>query len=183
MLRLFVLESLLVSVLAGSLGAFLAWQLIPLVPKITTNFLPLEADSASVSLPVLGFTIALSVLTGLAMGIYPAWQSSRADSVDGLKEGGRGSSGSLRQQRFRRILVGAQVALSVSLLAGAALLIASFVRLSQQPLGFRFDHLWVAFITLPQARYPDEATRARFAERVQEALAAIPGVEQRGRER
>ncbi len=176
-LRLFVLESLLVSVLAGSLGAFLAWQLIPLVPKITTNFLPLEADSASVSLPVLGFTIALSVLTGLAMGIYPAWQSSRADLVDGLKEGGRGSSGSLRQQRFRRILVGAQVALSVSLLAGAALLIASFVRLSQQPLGFRFDHLWVAFITLPQARYPDEATRARFAERVQEALAAIPGVE------
>ncbi|MGF2076123.1 hypothetical protein, partial [Enterococcus casseliflavus] len=65
----------------------------------------------------------------------------------------------------------------VSLLAGAALLIASFVRLSQQPLGFRFDHLWVAFITLPQARYPDEATRARFAERVEETLSAIPGVE------
>ena len=174
-LRLFVLESLLVSVLAGSLGAFLAWQLIPLVPKITANFLPLESSDVSVSLPVLGFTLALSLLTGLAMGIYPAWQSSRADLVDGLKEGGRGSSGSLRQQRFRKILVGAQVALSVALLASAALLIASFVRLSQQPLGFRPDHLWVAFITFPQARYPDEPSRARFADQLQKAVRAIPG--------
>ena len=126
---------------------------------------------------MLGFTLALSLLTGLAMGIYPAWQSSRADLVDGLKEGGRGTSGSVRQQRFRKILVGAQVALSVALLAGAALLIASFVRLSQQPLGFRPDHLWVAFVTLPQARYPDEASRQRFAERMQAALRAIPGFE------
>ncbi|HEY3602456.1 MAG TPA: ABC transporter permease, partial [Chthoniobacterales bacterium] len=92
-LRLFVLESLLVSAIAGSLGALLAWELIPLVPKITTNFLPLDASGVTVSLPVLGFTLALSLLTGLAMGIYPAWQSSRADLVDGLKEGGRGSSG------------------------------------------------------------------------------------------
>ena len=176
-LRLFVLESLLVSVLAGSLGALLAWQLIPLVPKITANFLPLDAAGVRVSLPVLGFTLALSLLTGLAMGIYPAWQASRSDLVDGLKEGGRGSSGSIRQQRFRKVLVGAQVALSVALLAGASLLIASFVRLSQQPLGFQPDHLWVGFISFPQARYPDEAARARFAERTQEALRAIPGFE------
>ena len=175
-LRLFILESLLVSALAGLSGALLAWQLIPLVPKITANFLPLES-SVSVSLPVLEFTLALSLLTGLAMGIYPAWQASRSDLVDGLKEGGRGTSGSLRQQRFRKILVGAQVALSVALLAGAALLIASFVRLSQQPLGFRPDHLWVAFVTFPQAHYPDEASRQRFAERTQEALGAIPGFE------
>ena len=176
-LRLFVLESLLVSAVAGSLGAFLAWQSIPLVPKITANFLPLAASGVSVSLPVLGFTLGLSLLTGLGMGIYPAWQSSRVDLLDGLKEGGRGSSGSPRQQRFRKVLVGAQVALSVALLAGAALLITSFVRLSQQPLGFRPDHLWVAFLTFPQARYPDDASRQRFAEQTQNALRAIPGFE------
>jgi putative ABC transport system permease protein len=176
-LRLFVLESLLVSALAGLLGAFLAWQLIPLIPKITADFLPLESSGVSVSLPVLGFTLGLSLLTGLAMGIYPAWQASRADLVEGLKEGGRGSSGSLRQQRFRKVLVGAQVALSVALLASAALLITSFVRLSQQPLGFQPDHLWVAFLTFPQVPYPDEASRARFAERTQDALRAIPGFE------
>ncbi len=134
--RLFVFESLLVSAIAGAVGAFVAWRLVPLVPRMASNFLPLEANTAtSLSLPVLLFTIALSLLTGLLMGIYPALQGSHADLVDGLKEGGRGSSGSVRQQRFRKILVGAQVALSVTLLAGAALLITSFIRLSQQNIG------------------------------------------------
>ena len=96
------------------------------------------------------------------MGLYPALQSSRADLVDALKEGGRGTSGSARQQRFRKILVGAQVALSVTLLAGASLLIASFVRLSHQDPGFRPDNLWVGFTVMPQAQYPDVASRDAF---------------------
>src|SRR5215471_2425226 len=146
---------MLVSALAAIVGTLLAWQLVPLVPRMAANFLPLEPNytGPGLSITVLGFTIALSVLTGLVMGFYPAWQSSRADLVDGLKEGGRGTSGSLRQQRFRRILVGSQVALSVTLLAGAALLIASFLRLSQQNLGFEPERLWVGFIAMPQARY------------------------------
>ncbi|PYL77392.1 MAG: hypothetical protein DMF27_05815, partial [Verrucomicrobia bacterium] len=117
-LRLFIFESVLISLLAGILGAVLAWQLVPLVPKLTANFLPIEQGSASaLSVPVLLFTIGLSLVTGFAMGLYPALQSSRADIVDALKEGGRGTQGSVRQQRFRKILVGAQVALSVTLLA------------------------------------------------------------------
>src|SRR5438874_1005404 len=178
-LRLFVFESLLVSILAGIVGAVLAWQLVPLVPKITANFLPLEPNytGPGLSVPVLGFTIALSILTGLLMGLYPAWQSSRADLVDGLKGGGRGTSGSMRQQRFRKILVGAQVALSVTLLAGAALLITSFVRLSKQNTGFRSENLWVGFITLPQARYPDMSARQRLAEQTLNALRTVSGFE------
>jgi predicted permease len=177
-LRLFVFESLLVSVMAGIVGAFLAWQLVPLVPKMAANVLPLEPNyHVGLSLPLLGFTIALSILTGLAMGIYPALQSSRADLVEGLKEGGRGSSGSVRQQRFRKILVGAQVALSVTLLAGASLLITSFVRLSKQDLGFRSQNLWVGFITLPAAQYPDPGARARFGDQVTHALRSVPGFE------
>src|SRR5919201_912053 len=148
--RLFVFESLLVSAIAGVIGAFLAWRLVPLVPRMASNFLPLEANTASsLSIAVLLFTIGLSIFTGLLMGFYPALQGSHADLVDGLKEGGRGSSGSVRQQRFRKILVGAQVALSVTLLAGAALLITSFMRLSRQNLGFRSQHLWTGAITLP----------------------------------
>ncbi len=111
------------------------------------------------------------------MGIYPALQSSRADLVEGLKEGGRGTSGSVRQQRFRKILVGAQVALSVTLLAGASLLIASFVRLSHQETGFRADHQWVGFVTFPAATYPDIASRKRFAEQTLAKLRAVPGFE------
>jgi len=176
--RLFVFESLLVSAIAGVVGAFVAWRLVPLVPRMASNFLPLEANTAtSVSLPVLLFTIALSLLTGLLMGIYPAVQGSHADLVDALKEGGRGTSGSMRQQRFRKILVGAQVALSVTLLAGAALLITSFVRLTQQNVGFRSQNLWTGAITLPVSQYADAPTRQRLVEQTLDALRDVPGIE------
>src|ERR1700730_349101 len=177
-IRLFVFESLLVSAIAGVVGALLAWQLVPIVPKMAANFLPFDPDARlELSVPVLLFTIGLSILTGVAMGIYPALQSSRADLVDALKEGGRGTSGSAHQQRFRKILVGAQVALSVTLLAGAALLITSFVRLSQQNIGFHPEHRWIGFITLPEAQYPDLAARQHFAEKTLAALHTVPAFE------
>ena len=177
-IRLFVFESLLVSVIAGAAGALLAWQLIPIVPRMAANFLPFDPDvRLELSVPVLLFTIALSILTGVAIGIYPALQSSRADLVDGLKEGGRGTSGSSHQQRFRKVLIGGQVALSVTLLAGAALLITSFIRLSQQNIGFHAEHRWIGFITLPDAQYPDLAARQRFAEKALAALHTVPAFE------
>ncbi|MFL6582921.1 MAG: ABC transporter permease [Chthoniobacterales bacterium] len=177
-LRLFVFESVLISLLAGIVGALLAWRLVPLAPKLASNFLPLEEGSATaISLPVLGFTIGLSLLTGILMGLYPALQSSRADIVDALKEGGRGTAGSVRQQRFRKLLVGAQVALSVMLLAGASLLIASFVRLSHQDPGFKPDNLWIGFTVMPAAQYPDLPTRTRFVEQLQNTLRATPGLQ------
>ncbi len=174
--RLFVFESLLVSFLAGIVGAVFAWQLVPLVPKMAANFLPFDPNTrVNLSFPVLGFTVALSILTGLLMGIYPALQSSHADLVDGLKEGGRGMTGSVRQQRFRKILVGAQVALSVTLLAGAALLITSFVRLNQQNVGYQYRNVWIGFVTLPTTQYSDLGTRQRFVEHLLASLRAVPG--------
>jgi len=177
-LRLFVFESVLLSLFGGIFGALLAWQLVPLVPRLAANFLPIEAGTATaLSVSVLAFAIALSLLTGLLMGLYPALQSSRADLVEALKEGGRGTAGSLRQQRFRKLLVGAQVALSVTLVAGASLLIASFLRLSHQDPGFKFDNLWTAFTVMPQAQYPDPTARTRLAEQLTNALRATPGVQ------
>ncbi|HEY6155748.1 MAG TPA: ABC transporter permease [Candidatus Udaeobacter sp.] len=174
--RLFVFESLLVSLLAGIVGAVLAWQLVPLVPKMAANFLPFDPNTrVNLSFPVLGFTVGLSLLTGLLMGIYPALQSSHGDLVDGLKEGGRGVSGSVKQQRLRKILVGAQVALSVTLLAGAALLIASFIRLNQQNVGYQYKNVWIGFVTLPAAQYSDIETRQRFAEQLLGSLRAVSG--------
>ena len=177
-IRLFVFESLLVSAIAGIVGAVLGWQLVPIVPRMAANFLPFDPTTrVELSVPVLAFTVALSILTGVAMGIYPALQSSRTDLVDALKEGGRGTSGSVHQQRFRKVLIGAQVALSVTLLAGAALLITSFVRLSQQNIGFHPDNRWIGFVTLPEAQYPDLAARQRFAEKTLAALHKVPGFE------
>src|SRR5207248_3476859 len=165
-------------IITGVIGAFLAWRLVPLVPKMASNFLPLEGSTASsLSVEVLVFTIGLSLLTGLLMGVYPAMQASRADLVDGLKEGGRGTSGSIRQQRLRKILIAAQVALSVTLLAGAALLITSFIRLSQQNLGFRSQNLWTGTITFPTSQYPDAGSRQRFVQQLLDALRDIPGVQ------
>src|SRR5207237_8832268 len=91
--------------------------------------------------------------------------------------GGRGTSGSSRPKRLRKILIAAQVALSVTLLAGAALLITSFIRLSQQNLGFRPQDLWTGTITLPTSQYPDAASRQRFVEQLLNALRDIPGVQ------
>jgi putative ABC transport system permease protein len=176
--RLFVFESLLVSVFAGIAGAFLAWYIVPFVPKMAANFLPFDPETrVQLSLAVLGFAIVMSILTGVAMGIYPALQSAREDLIEGLKEGGRGTSSSADQLRFRKILIGAQVALSVTLLAGAALLITSFVRLNRQNIGYHCENVWIGFITLPQAQYPDLNARQHFAQQTLAALRAVAGLE------
>ncbi len=174
--RLFVMESTLVSVLAGVIGLCLALWTVSLAPKLAGQNLPLEGG-VSLHWPVMAFTLVLSLLTGLIMGLYPAWQSSRADLVDGLKDGGRAVSGSIGQQRFRRGLVAAQVGLSVVLLAGAAMLISSFMRLSGQDAGFRSERIWVGGIGLPPAAYPDPAVRVRFIDRLLAELQNAPGVE------
>jgi predicted permease len=174
--RLFVFESMLVSVMAGIIGSLLAVWVISVVPKLARDNVPFES-AIGLNAPVLLFTLTLSLLTGFAMGMYPAWQSSRADLVDGLKEGGRSATGSRGQQRFRRGLVAAQVGLSVVLLAGASLLIASFVRLSRQPSGFNPERLWVGGIGLPPAQYPDAAAKTHFMERLLNELKNSPGIE------
>jgi putative ABC transport system permease protein len=174
--RLFVFESTLVSLLAGVVGTCLALWVVSVIPKLAGDNFPLE-QGVALNPPVLLFTLGLSLLTGLAMGMYPAWQSSRADLVDGLKDGGRAMTGSRGQMRFRRGLVAAQVGLSVVLLAGAALLIASFVRLSKQPSGFKPDRLWVGFIGLPPGQYPDPRAKVRFGDRLLEELRNTAGIE------
>jgi len=174
--RLFVLESTLVSVIAGVAGLCLALWTVSVVPQMAGQNVPLESG-VSLHLPVLLFTLALSLITGLLMGLYPAWQSSRADLIDGLKEGGGGTTGSHRQHRLRRGLVAAQVGLSVALVASAAMLISSFVRLSRQESGFRSEHIWAGGIALPPARYPDPASQARFVQRLTTELQNEPGVE------
>ncbi|MFN2623702.1 MAG: ABC transporter permease [Chthoniobacterales bacterium] len=174
--RLFVFESVLISLIAGIVGTCLALWVVSVIPKLAGRNFPLESGIA-LNTSVLLFTLGLSLLTGFAMGLYPAWQSSRADLVDGLKDGGRAMTGSRGQQRFRRGLVAAQVGLSVVLLAGASLLIASFVRISQQPSGFNPERLWVGFIGLPPGQYPDPAAKALFVDRLVAELKNAPGIE------
>jgi predicted permease len=172
--RLFIIESTLVSLVAGAIGTFLAWQLVPLIPKIAADNLPLEANP-SLSVPVLGFSLVLALLTGFVMGAYPAWQSSRADLVVGLKTGGRAIGGGA--QRMRHSLVVAQVALSLVLLAGAAVFVTSFLRLSRREAGFRPDNVWVSAVNLPTTRYSDPVTRAHFIDSLRREVLNSRGIE------
>jgi len=174
--RLFVLESAAISLVAGAIGLCLALWIVDVVPKMARDAVPIESG-IRLHWPVLVFTLVLSLLTGVAMGCYPAWQSSRADLIEGLKESNRTMSASRGQHRFRRGLVSAQVALSMVLLAAAAMLVSSFIRLSNQETGFRSDHVWAAALSFPTARYPDPASRARFAGRLVDGAQASAGVE------
>jgi len=174
--RLFMIESATMSVIAGVIGLCLALWVVAVVPKVAGDNIPFESR-VTLHWPVLLFTLGLSLLTGLVMGLYPAWQSSRADLVEGLKEGGRAVSGDRVQHRFRRGLVAAQVGLSMVLLAAAVMLISSFVRLSNQESGFRSDHVWAGGIGLPPTRYQDAPARARFVQRLIDDLQTSPGIE------
>jgi putative ABC transport system permease protein len=174
--RLFMIESATISVVAGGMGLCLAFWIVSVVPKFAGDNVPLDSHTR-LHLAVLLFTLGLSLLTGVLMGLYPAWQSSHADLVEGLKEGGRAVSASRSQHRFRRGLVAAQVGLSMVLLAAATMLVASFVRLSNQDAGFRSDHIWVGGLALLGTQYPDTSARARFVRQLVDELERSPGIQ------
>jgi putative ABC transport system permease protein len=132
--RQFLVESVMLSLLGGILGAILAWAGLRLLIAISPPWFPL-LQHIGINAWVLAFTAALSVLAGVAFGVVPALQASRPNLVASLKEAGRGSMSGLARQRFRGALVAGQIALALILLAGAGLMINSFFRLTGAELG------------------------------------------------
>jgi len=128
-------------------------------------FNPIEmppGNPVAVNRVVLGFAAALALLTAVVSGLIPALRASQVDPMDALKVGGRGASLGPRAGTFSRILAAAQVTLSISLLAGAGLLIESVNRLASVPLGFRTDHAFTIPIQLPKWSYTKPSQRAEF---------------------
>jgi putative ABC transport system permease protein len=124
---------------------------------------------------VLGFTVAVSALTGIIFGLAPALHSSSESLNETLKEGGRTSSIGSRQW-MRNALVVTEVALSLVLLIGAGLLIRSFARLREVNPGFDSRNVLTAMIALPQNRYPDDAHRRQFYTQALGEIQRLPGV-------
>jgi putative ABC transport system permease protein len=174
-IRLLLTESIVLSVLGGAVGLILAiWSLDLLVSLKPAN-LPRLAE-IGVNRTVFLFTLAISVFTGIVFGLVPAWQASKPNLNEGLKESGRGSSGGTRRHQVRAALVVAEVALSLVLLVGAGLMIRSFSRLLAVDPGFKADHVLTAFVSLPAAKYPKWEEQAAFFDRLLERLQGGPGV-------
>jgi putative ABC transport system permease protein len=166
-------ESLLLAALGGALGLLLAAWGVDLLTAALPDDIP-RAGDLGLDARVLGFTIAITLLTGLAFGCAPAWQASRAELTEALKEGGRGVSGG--RSRLRSLLVVTEVAFSLMLLIGAGLLLQSFRRLLAVNPGFNPQGVLTATIALPSGTYGEEARQAAFFQQALSRVAALPGV-------
>jgi predicted permease len=165
-------ESLLLSLTGGVLGVLLAFWSVDLAAS-TLRGLPRGSEIA-VDGRVLTFSLAVSVAAGLIFGLIPSSVVARQSPVDALKGGGRGAVSSRRGPR--NALVVAEVALSLTLLVGAGLLLQSFERLARVPVGFRADGLLTFRVSLPTSTYADPAQMRAFVSRLMPALEAAPGV-------
>ena len=172
--RQFLTESLVLALLGGLAGLFLACSAMALINAALPANIP-RIGEIGVDARVLGFTAALALAAGLLFGTLPAWRASQTTLTEALKSG-RPAVGGLGQQRVRAMLVVSQVALTVVLLTGAGLLIKSFARLQSAPLGFRPERLLTARVTLPFSTYTNAQQRLTFAQRLLETVRGQPGM-------
>ncbi len=178
LIRQLLTESVMLSTLGGALGLILAIWLSDLfrfgVPKV--DFATMDYDYAlGLDYRVLGFTLAVSVLTGVIFGLAPALQSSRPDLVPTLKGEMSAASAGRRRPNLRNLFVVTQVALSLMLLVSAGLLVKSLRNAQTMNPGFRTDHLLMASVNVGLHGY-DEARGRRFYKQLGERLQSLPGV-------
>jgi putative ABC transport system permease protein len=174
-------ESLLLAALGGLFGLSLAYWLTKALASLNStdalgwisNIARIRIDSS-----VLFFTLLASLLTGVVFGLFPALQTSRPDLNVSLKEGGRGSG--FQRARARQALMIAEVAMTITLLVGAGLLVRSFANLLSVNPGFHANNVLTASLSLPYPRYERSEDRARFMRELLPRLAALPGVESVG---
>ena len=173
--RQLLTENMLLAALGGAFGVLLAWWGLRLLVDLSPANIP-RLENIRLDGRVLWFTLGLSLLTGLIFGLAPALQITQLKLSETLKEGGRTGSGGRSARLIRGVLVVVEVALTLVLLVGAGLLIRSFWRLQQVDPGFKTDNMLTLRLSLPRSRYTDGAQAASFFDRLQERLAALPGV-------
>ena len=175
LVRQMLTESVLLGVMGGTLGVFLAYWGIQLLVGFGPDNIP-RLNEITIDWRVLVFTFGISLLTGALFGLVPAVQASRPDLNDALKEGSRGSTGG-RSRTFRNIFVVAEVALALVLLIGAGLMIRSFMRLQAVETGFDAQNVLTMRVQLPRKKYPEPHQIVDFFKQAQERIAVLPGVQ------
>jgi putative ABC transport system permease protein len=179
LIRQLLTESVMLAIVGGAFGLVLAWVGLRVLVRINPANVP-RLDEIGIDGYVLGFTMLVSVLTGLLFGLVPALQASRPDLNETLKEGARGSTGGIGRQRVRSILVVTEVALTQMLLIGAGLMIKSFYSLQQVNPGFNADRILTMQVTLPPVKYAENNQIIAFYEQALTRIGALPGVQAAG---
>lgn len=174
-----LVEALSLSVVSGIAGLGVALLITKALKSMNPANLP-RLDEISMDRRVLGFSLLISLLTGVLFGLAPAIHAARTNLAEMLKEGGRSIAGGKLPQRIRSVLVTAEVALSVALLVSAGLLVRSFWRVQSIDPGFKPDRLLTARINLPRSRYQEAAPAWGFYKRLLEETSALPGVQSVG---
>ena len=177
LVRQMLTECLLLAVGGGAAGLLLASWLTTLLGTLNSTATIGEmagVAAITIDLRVLGFTLLITLLTGLLFGLLPAIRLSRPDVNVALKEGGHAQG--LHGRRLRGALMVSEVALAILLLVGAGLLIRSFVKLLDVDPGYRADNLLTARLQLPP-RYSEQFRRVQFYEQTLQRLEALPGVQ------
>jgi predicted permease len=174
-IRQFLTESIILGLIGGILGGVLGVVGLRLIVSFGQDFIP-RAQEIRLDYKVLLFTVSISLLTGILIGLVPAIQTSRTDLNSTLKEAGRGASGGIERMRLRKLLVVSEIALSMILLIGASLLVLSFIRLQTVTLGFDPNNLFVIYLDLPASKYGDPLKRTAFSNELVERLNATAGV-------
>lgn len=177
-LRQLLTESLLVALLGGLLGLLLGhWGIRWMEASIPAESAPPYWMRFEIDGSVLLYSMGAAILTGVLFGLAPALQSLKQDVHATLKEGGRGSGGSVRRNRLRNTLVIAEVALALVLLVVTSLFMRSFFNLQTASAGFETAKLLAMRVYLPGAPYEEEGPKIRRIEDVVQRLEALPGVE------
>jgi putative ABC transport system permease protein len=178
LVRLLLVESAILAVIGGSLGLILEISGQGALLRLMPTDLP-RIDSFAVDWKVCVFASAVTLLATCVCGLAPAWLLSRSDLRDAFVSSGRGSAGGRVQSRLRTVLVAGQIALALVLLANAVLLFRSFARLSSEQPGFDSSNVLTVRLSLPQT-YTDRAAIVQFYEKLQQRLAALPGIQNAG---
>lgn len=174
-IRQLLTESVMLALAGGAAGLLLAWQGVELLTGMLPSDFP-RLQEIGIDLKVFGFTILVSLITGIVFGFAPAWQVSRADVHESLKENSRGSVGG-RRQRLRSVLVAAEVALSLVLLVGAGLLFRTFLQLQSVQSGFNEQRALTVRLSPSGANFREDPQFIAYYKTVEERLRSIPGVE------
>ncbi len=175
--RQVLVESGMLGLAAGLLGLMTAvWAKDALLAVLPDNMAVAKVNTVTIDARVLGFTFLISIGTALLFGLMPALRASRPDLSDSLKEGGRGVLGSLRKNRLRAMLVAGEMAVALTLLIGAGLLIKSLVRLENVPPGFNPEHLLTMRMNIASDRYRDAQGAVGGLTEMIDRIQRIPGV-------